>query len=411
VPAFPLSVDAKRRYLVDAQGRPFLIHGDAAWSIVVQLAPSEVRYYLDTRRRQGVNTILVNLLEHHFADHPPSNFLGAPPFRRRGDFSTPNEAYFSHVEFVVAEAAERGILVLMTAAYLGYEGGGEGWYPDMVTNGESKLRSYGRYIGNRFKAYPNVIWVQGGDYNPPDKAPLRAVANGIRDVDPARLQTFHGARGTSALGFLGTGEPWLTVNNIYTDEKTIVASAFLEYARATMPFFLIEARYENERGADELVVRSQAYQAVLSGAAGQLMGNDPVWRFSRGWRTALESNGAMTLAHLHSLFDSLAWWTLVPDTSNALLTAGAGADGSRAVAARAANGAFALLYTPSVRELTVDLAQLGGPGVRARWYDPTRGTHTVVAGSPFPANGSKSFTPAGNNASGFGDWVLVLESV
>ena len=299
---------------------------------------------------------------------------------------------------------------MITPTYMGYNGGSEGWYQEMVANGEAKLRTYGQYVANRFKAYDNVLWVQGGDYNPPEKTLLRAVANGIRDVDPARLQTFHGARGTSALGFFGTTEPWLTLNNIYTNESTVVANAFLEYARSSMPFFLIEARYENEQGAGELVVRTQAYQAVLSGGAGHLMGNNPLYAFSSGWQAALNGGGSQTLAHLRSLFNSLPWWTLQPDTGNTFLTAGAGTGGSRAVAAKAA--AFALLYTPSVRALTVNLGQLTGPTVRARWYDPTNGTYTTVPGSPFTAaSGSQIFTPAGNNARGFGDWVLVLESI
>jgi hypothetical protein len=410
-PAYPLHVEGGKRYLVDANGQPFFIHGDTPWSLVVQLSPAQVDQYLDDRAQKGFNTILVNLLEHEFAIRPPANVFGVPPFRRAGDYSTPNEAYFAHAEYVVAAAAQRGILVLMTPTYMGYNGGSEGWYAEMVANGEAKLRTYGQYVGNRFKDHPNVLWVQGGDYNPPEKTLLRAVANGIRDVDPARLQTFHGVRGTAALAFLGTGEPWLTVNNIYTNESTVVASAFGEYARSTMPFFLLEARYENEQGAGEHVVRYQAYQAVLSGAAGHLMGNNPIWLFGSGWQTALNSGGATTLAHLRSLFDSLAWWTLVPDTGNTLLTVGAGTGGSRAVAARATNGAFALLYTPSVRTLTVNLAQLGGPNVRARWYDPSNGTYTTVNGSPFPASGAQTFTPTGNNARGFGDWALVLESV
>jgi hypothetical protein len=177
-----------------------------------------------------------------------------------------------------------------------------------------------------------------------------------------------------------------------------------------MPFFLIEARYENEQGAGELIVRTQAYQAVLSGASGHLMGNTPMWNFGSGWQSALNSGGASTLTRLRNLFDSLPWWTLQPDTGNTFLTAGAGTGGSRAVAAKAA--AFALLYTPSVRALTVNLGQLTGPTVRARWYDPTNGTYSAVPGSPFTAaSGSQTFTPTGNNARGFGDWVLVLESI
>ena len=274
--AFPLHTEAGKRYLVDANGQPFFVHGDTPWSLIVQLTRAETDQYLADRRQKGFNTILVNLLEHQFSANPPNNAYGAGPFTVPGDFSTPNEAYFAHAEYVIAKAAQEGILVMLTPAYMGFNGGSEGWYQEMVANGEAKLRTYGQYVANRFKAYNNVLWVQGGDYNPPEKTLLRAVANGIRDVDPARLQTFHGMRGTSALGFLGTTEPWLTLNNIYTNESTVVANAFLEYARSSMPFFLIEARYENEQGAGELVVRTQAYQAVLSGASGHLMGNTPI---------------------------------------------------------------------------------------------------------------------------------------
>ncbi len=148
------------------------------------------------------------------------------------------------------------------------------------------------------------------------------------------------------------------MNDIYTHDNTVVASAFAEYARSPMPFFLIEALYEN-MGADESVVRRQAYQAVLSGGAGHIMGNQPIWSFSKGWQTALDSAGARTLTYLRTLFDSL--WTLAPDVGNTLLTSGVGSDGSRAVAARGGSGALAVVYTPDVRTLTVNMAQLAGP--------------------------------------------------
>src|SRR5262249_17993157 len=37
-PAFPLRTEPGRRYLVDAVGRPFLLHGDTAWSLIAQLS-------------------------------------------------------------------------------------------------------------------------------------------------------------------------------------------------------------------------------------------------------------------------------------------------------------------------------------------------------------------------------------
>jgi hypothetical protein len=99
-----------------------------------------------------------------------------------------------------------------------------------------------------------------------------------------------------------------------------------------------------------------------------------------------------------------------PAASNTTLSAGLSSGQDRAVAARASDRSFAIAYMPSVRTVTVNLAQLAGPNVTARWFDPSRGTYTTVTGSPFRATGAQTFRPAGNNASNFGDWALVLES-
>lgn len=94
----------------------------------------------------------------------------------------------------------------------------------MQASGTTKLRAYGQYVGNRYRGFANILWVQGGDYNVANKDPVRAIANGIRDFDN-RPHTYHGSRGAAALQFWGTSEAWLSVNNIYTDGTAVVASA------------------------------------------------------------------------------------------------------------------------------------------------------------------------------------------
>lgn len=408
ISTFPLHTEAGKRYLVDAQGHPFLVHGDAPWSLMVQLTRAEVDQYLEDRRLKGFNTVLVEIIEHYFSAQPPRNVYGDGPFLTPGDFSTPNEAYFAHVEYVLTKARENGFLVLLTPSYMGYNGGAEGWYAEMVQNGATKLRAYGQYLATRFRNFDNILWVHGGDFEPTDRTLARAVANGIRDVETKWPHTFHGYH-HAALEVMGTGEAWLSVNNVYANANSVVAQSYAEYNRSTMPFFLIEAVYENE-GVDARGVRRQAYQAVLSGAAGQVMGNRPVWLFDAGWQSALNSNGARTLAHLRSLLDAWAWWTLVPDAAHTLLTVGVGAGQDVAPAARAADGSLALIYTPTARNLTVDLSRLAGPNVVAHWYDPAAGTYRTVSGSPFAATGSRTFATPGSNGLGDADWVLVLTS-
>src|SRR5690606_29121155 len=63
---FPVRVSPNGRHLVDAGGKPFLLHGDTAWSLIVQLTKEETEEYLENRRQKGFNAILVNLIEYFY---------------------------------------------------------------------------------------------------------------------------------------------------------------------------------------------------------------------------------------------------------------------------------------------------------------------------------------------------------
>ncbi|MBN8280414.1 MAG: DUF4038 domain-containing protein [Gammaproteobacteria bacterium] len=411
---FPLRVEPGKRYLVTASGAPFLVQGDAPWLLISNLTREDVITYLDDRQAKGVNTLLVELIERNHSVNQPANFYGDPPFAPDpGEFAVPPEdAYFDHAEWVIGQARQRGMLVLLTPAYLGFAGRETGWYPAMGRAGNALLRQYGQYVANRFKDYDNVLWVHGGDYNASDRTRVRAVKDGILDVETESLHTFHGSRGTSALGWAGTTDPWVQVNNVYADENTVIAESQVEWERpGTMPYFLIEGDYEDE-ASTPLETRQQAWQAVLSGAAGQVTGQESIWLFEPGvWQTKLNTEGARTLKFLRDLLEDYSWWTLVPDFGNAFLTAGAGTGAARAPAAKAADGSFAFIYTRDVRDLTVDMGAMSPSEVQARWYDPTNGTFTAVAGSPFAPAGSRVFRPTGTNALGRSDWVLVLDAL
>lgn len=424
---FPLQVSANKRYLVDATGKPFLIHGDTAWSLIAQLKRDDVLKYLDDRRARGFNTILVNLLEHRFSSNPPANAYGQVPFLTPGDFSKPNEDYFAYADWILQRAHERGLLVLLAPAYLGVDGGPEGWYQEMSANGIAKLRKFGEFLGSRYRDFQNILWVHGGDYNPPQKELVRAIVDGIRATQPNALHTAHGAPGTAAIEYW-TDETWLEVNNIYTYEP-VYRVARTQYQRPTpTPFFLIESAYENEHGASELRIRTQAYQALLSGATGHIYGNNPIWHFDgpgiyaapTSWQNALGSRGAESMTHLRKLFSGLAWWKLIPDTDNVFLlrrypssTGMADDIGSgqhRALAAWASDGSFGLAYIPAAHSIVMDLVKLSGPKVAVRWYDPASGEFISITGSPFDGGEKRRFAPPPRNTAGLHDWVLVLES-
>jgi hypothetical protein len=59
--------------------------------------------------------------------------------------------------------------------------------------------------------------------------------------------------------------------------------------------------------------------------------------------------------------------------------------------------------------LTVAMSNFTG-FVTGRWYDPSNGTFTAIAGSPFVNSGSRDFTMPGYNADGDPDWLLLLNT-
>ena len=190
---------------------------------MVQLTKEETEQYLINRRLKGFNSIIVNLTEHLACDNPPFNRYGEPPFMIEGDFSTPNPAYFAHVDWVLKKAAQYAIQVFLVPSYLGSNGGDEGWYQEMEANGTVKLRNFGRFLGQRYKDFDNVIWLNGGDYNPPDKNLVNAIADGIRDFDSNHLHTVHCAPETSALEYYPS-ESWLHINNTYSYTQVLSKS-------------------------------------------------------------------------------------------------------------------------------------------------------------------------------------------
>lgn len=415
-PRFPLRIAENKRYLTDADGRPFLLHGDTAWSLIADLSREDARHYLEDRKRRGFTAVLVNLIEHRFARNAPRNFYGVAPFNVADDFATPNEDYFSHADWILEHAARLGLLVVLAPAYLGYNGGREGWYRAMRTCGAEELRAYGHFLGSRYARFDNIVWLHGGDFNPPDRSLTAAIAEAIRAEAPRALHSAHCAPGTAASRFWGD-QPWLDIDTLYTyDPVHLQARAELEKQRGTRPIILLESVYEDEHGAGAHRIRKQAYAALLSGACGHIYGNNPVWHFDgpgvfdapRDWRAALDSAGARSMTSLAALFRDLPWWTFVPDFENRLLVTGAGDDRDRALAAYVKAGGYALVYAPAQRSLAVDTSLLADGRIRARWYDPAAGTLHPNAIPDWPSYHIQQLHTPGANGQGDADWVLVL---
>jgi hypothetical protein len=438
---FPLRISPSKNGLADASGRPFLMQGDAAWSAIAELSEQDAIAYLDARQGQGFNTILVNLVEHQFTDHTPyqRNAAGDLPFTGYTctpgggdlypcyDMSTPSDAYFAHVDWFLDQALSRNMLVLLAPAYMGWGGTQDGWINEMKASGTTKLGIYGQYLGARYQDRPNLIWVDGGDYTPAgagEMALVTAIIDGVKAAGDTHLHTAHWGGYSSYPGEGYTPHPaWIDIDTIYYTSPPNISNYAVpgwQADQGVRPIFFIEGNYENEHGTTPRQWRSQMYQPLVTGEAGFVMGVGTVWNFwspgtggsngnaysndgqyPNGWKTALGSPGAGDAQRAGQLFAALPFATLVPDAGNSA--------GDAVLGTRAADGSAAVFYSLSLSSFSVSLSPMRG-STTARWFDPSNGSLTAVAGSPFPNSGSHTFTPPGNNSDGSSDWVLLLES-
>lgn len=416
---FPLSVSANGRYLKDATGSPFLLVGDAAWQLVQNCTDAQIDTYLNDRSSRGFTAVLMSAPPANFSTQTPSynNRDGEAPFTSTSftsvSWTSLNDTYWDRVDYVVNAAKALGMVCLMAPCYMGSGGGGgsssdQGWDYQAFNATDADLQTYGTTLANRY-TQGNVLWVMGGDYDSHVDKNWQ-VATGIRSVRPNDLFTFHGSRGTS--GYTdASAKTGFNVNCIYTNgtEYTFAAT---EYARSpALPFFLIEGYYEDDSNLTASGYRRQAYATVLAGGCGHVMGHNALWAFggyggptsaAEALASYLNTTLANDVTRWKSLLTAYAWQLLEPKTDTSLVTTSLGTGANRIIPARASDGSFAMIYTPT-QNFTVDMSAMTPSSVRGRWYDPAAGTYSTASGSPYANSGTQAFTAPGER-------VLVLDS-
>jgi hypothetical protein len=426
-PAYPLKASANGRYLVDQNNAPFLVIGDAPHSLIVNLSDSDAATYLINRGSNGVNSIWVEALCVGYTGGRANGSMldGTTPFTGTisggyWDLTTPREAYWSHVDYIVQTAAANGIQVLLTPLDQG------GLSDTALANGTTRCRQYGQFLGNRYKNSPNILWQDGNDFQlwrtASYDAVITAIALGIKDNDTSHIHTIELDYYISDSLADPNWWPIVSVNGVYTYYPTY-DECLVAYNRTNFkPVLFLEEHYEYENVSGEMgtpnVLRRQEYWSLLSGSlGGHMYGNYYTWTFASGWQSHLNSPGMAQLGYFKDFFFTQDWYSLVPDQAHAFLTAGYGtyatsgnvSASNYATAARTGDGRTAIVYVPTARTISVNMTQLSGPAT-AWWFDPTAGTYFTVSGSPFANTGTRNFTSPGNNSDGDSDWVLVLQA-
>lgn len=428
-PTFPIRPSANGRYFVDKQNKPFLYQADTPWFLFLNLTTAEARAYMQTRQAQGFTTLQVQLT----GFLGMKNRAGQLPFTDH-DFARPNEPFFAHVDTVVREAAQLGLLLSIAPLWSGCCG--EGWAGTDKTgkpkplnaNGPDKARAFGRWLGNRYGNWPNLLWILGGDNDPYNaQAEIRQLALGLNETAPQQLITYHAASSHSSTDVWSNAgepaEPWLDASMIYTYfrgfdkpwnrvQPDVYEVAYTEYRKSpARPFFLGESLYEGEHDnyGSALQVRKQAYWALLSGAAGHAYGSTN-WTCDSTWRQGLQRPGGRSMQYVAELFRSMPWETLVPDIGQTFVAAGSGpyARNDFATTAISADRRLAVTYLPSARPLTVRLTTLTGSRFALSWFNPRTGQRHGM--TPVGRLATLTVTPPPEEAGDADDWVLLVQA-
>ena len=417
-----LSVSENRRYLIHNDGTPFFYLGDTAWQLFARLNCAETEKYLENRRAKGFTVIqAVVLAELDGLNTPNAN--GDKPLIEN-DPTRPNEAYFKHVDTVVELARGKGIYIGMLPTW--GDKVTKAWGVGPVVFNEKNAEQYGRFLGGRYKGYPNIIWILGGDRVADNVESIwRAMARGIKAGGDEHLMTYHPQGGRTSADWFHTDE-WLDFNMLQSGHGKVDMDNYRmiekDYRRSPVkPCLDGEPRYENhpvnwksERGwFNDFDVRQAAYWGLLAGGFGHTYGCHDIWQMkstkwpaissARGnWEESMDLLGAGQMLHVRRLMESRPMLKRIPD--QAVIISGQQEGGRYIQAARGDD--YLMAYTPYGDTIQINDEAISGVKRKAWWFNPRNGTAELIG--EFDRGKKPQFDPPSEPERG-NDWVLVID--
>src|SRR6478752_898037 len=438
---FPIAMSVDSRALTTAGGAPLLLNVAAvAWDYIQAISYADFVSFADAQKARGFNALHVSLISNdqlrfpstsgnHFAVLNWNNGSTVAPFTSAGNFSTPNATYFAHALACVQYLQSIGMLAIVQVAYLGYNavagGTSEGWGDVMQADTDAHMTTYGQYVGNLLLGCTNVIYGMGGDARPTVASTLESrlqhVVDGVISVDPNKLWVAHwdGDTGSGNGGDLAfdqatfAGYSQLLWSHYgYNPGALVYTRIRTGYGHSpTRPTLLLDESYEGDPAqSTTLELRAKQHSGMCEGSASLCYargGTSPT-----GWVYAANVTGTTgTTEHGYTwaLWSALPWATMAPDSSNTFVTAGRGTYTSSSYVSARASAACLAAYFPSgaAATITVAMSQFSS-AKRARWFDPTAGTFTLISAS-LTNTGTQNFTQPSARVDGTSDVVLVLD--
>ena len=432
----PLKISANKRYFMTKEGRPFFWLGDTGWLLFKKCKREDAIKYLDNRKAKGFNVIQVMLLHELTVtdaygdsailgqDVSRPNIIPGNSLNKNGGYD-----YWDNVDYVIDEAAKRGIYVALVPV----------WGGNIKNVSVEQAKKYAEFLANRYKNKINIIWLNGGDIKGADGLDKwNMIGNTIRSIDKGHLMTFH-PRGRNSSSTWFHNEAWLDFNMFQSGhrryDQDTSANETLHYGEdnwryvnadyaltPVKPTFDGEPSYENipqglhdsaEKRWTDADIRRYAYWEVFAGGCGFTYGNNSVMQFYRkgdkdmsygankDWDSEMNTPGAGQLKYLKQLMLSKSYFDRVPDQS---LVVDNGEKYDRVLATKGKD--YAMFYVYSGRTFKAALSKLNFKPGKAIWFSPA--DSQVIPIKDYRYATEKTFDPPGEKENG-NDWVLILE--
>lgn len=413
-----LRLSDNRRYLVHADGKPFLWLGDTAWNGVLLSDSEGWTRYLADRARKRFTAIKFVTTQWRAAT---GDAEGRPAFTGRDRIAIQPE-FFRRMDERIDAINANGLVAAPVLLWANHRDD-----PGLALS-EGQATRLARDMVARYGAH-HVIWILGGDsdYRGEKAERWRRIGRAVFPRGPRQPVTMH-PQGRQWIAHEFRDEPWFSFNCYQSGhgdnadtlrwlaEGPPAAAWRDEPARPHMNFepnYEAHLSYHTRQPFGAHAVRRAAYWSLLIGPpAGVSYGAHGIWGWQtraeeplnhRGtgvappWRQAMLLPGSTAMRHIAELFATLDWWRLRPAPE--LLAEQPGQrDAQRHIAiARTDDERVVVAYVPLGD--TVKLVKAPVPVYRARWFNPRAGMWTPAVTD---AAGS-SFAPPNDR-----DWVLTL---
>jgi len=459
----PLTVKEGSHVIEHTDGTPFLWIGDTGWALFQQLTREEVDRYLDDRAARGFTVIQavaawyphgggiktgpfnpLNAYGHRpFAGEADAPNTGVPLVVPGGSATNPND-YWDNVDYAIEGIKKRNMVLGLLPNWGNYV------TAENAEINQEEARAYGEFLGQRYKDFPHIVWLMGGDTRAQtegydknhrrldyDKRPVfRAMAEGIvkgvtgqspkwNEKHPAWDEVFMTYHPNGDSWYNSSKwfhqDAWLDVNGVevWKEVDDVHTVMLHDYQRTDpiKPSVFLEGSYEygaylHECGwVTPLKVRRQFYHSFFAGAAGHTYGAGPIWAM-RGtggmyncgytWEQALDFPGANQVAGVAKAFlRDHNWFEWVPDGDVIDGRVGLGANLKAGV--RAASGDLALVYFSNNSHAKI--RNVLDRAAESYWFNPADGNQ--VAAERFAAGQSITMSVP----TGWEDAILVLKGV